>query len=78
MRKITRLVIFPNFFRFATEKLRISYRGETREREIIPKEIKFLSTKWHPEEQWCLVAHDVEKDAERTFACKDIKEWKVD
>ena len=54
-----------------------NYRGETAIRRIVPKEIKFLSTEWHHEEQWCLIAHDVEKDAERTFACKDIKAWWV-
>ena len=55
-----------------------NWRGETRVRTIVPKEIKFLSTEWHPEEQWCLIAFDKDKNAERTFACKDIKEWKTD
>ena len=55
-----------------------NYRGETRVRKIIPKEIQFLSTKWHPEKQWCIIAHDVDKNAERTFACKDIQSWQVD
>jgi predicted DNA-binding transcriptional regulator YafY len=50
-----------------------NWRGETKVREIIPAEIVFVSTEWHPEEQWCLKAFDVEKKAERTFACKDIK-----
>ena len=54
-----------------------NYRGETAVRTIIPKEIQFVSTRWHPEEQWCLIAYDVGKDAERTFACKDIQDWNV-
>ena len=55
-----------------------NYKGETAIRHIVPKEIKFLASEWHPEEQWCLIAHDVEKDAERTFACNDIKAWWVE
>jgi len=55
-----------------------NYRGETAIRTIIPKEMQFIATEWHPEEQWCLIAQDVEKNAERTFACKDIKAWWVD
>ena len=52
-----------------------NYRGETSTRTIIPKQLVFMKSEWHPEEQWCLIAHDVDKNAERTFACKDIKEW---
>ncbi len=55
-----------------------NYKGETKVRTIIQKSLQFLSTEWHPEEQWCLIAYDLEKDAERTFACKDIKAWWVD
>ena len=55
-----------------------NWKGKTKVRTIIPKEIVFTSTDYHKEEQWCLVAHDVEKDAERTFACKDIKSWFLD
>jgi len=55
-----------------------NWRGETSIRNIIPKEIVFISTEWHPEEQWCLIAHDVDKGSERTFACKDIKSWFVE
>lgn len=52
-----------------------NYRGETSERNIIPKEIIFSATEWHPEEQWLLVADDLDKKAERSFAMKDIKKW---
>jgi hypothetical protein len=54
-----------------------NWRGETAIRKIIPREIIFTSTEWHPEKQWCLQALDVEKGAERTFSCKDIKEWSI-
>jgi predicted DNA-binding transcriptional regulator YafY len=52
-----------------------NWRGETRLRRIIPQEIVFIKNEWHKEEQWCLVALDLEKQAQRTFACKDIKSW---
>ncbi|MFO0781909.1 MAG: hypothetical protein U0524_03410 [Candidatus Saccharimonadales bacterium] len=51
-----------------------NYRGETAERKIIPIEVWFGKTEWHPEEQWFLKAHDIEKDAERDFALTDISE----
>lgn len=52
-----------------------NWRGETAMRRILPKKLIFASTEWHPQEQWLLVAHDLDKDAERTFACKDIQDW---
>ncbi len=54
-----------------------NYKGETAVRTILPKELKFGSTEYHPEEQWLLVAFDLEKNAERTFAVKDIQSWNV-
>ena len=52
-----------------------NWKGETGIRNIIPKEIVFTSTEWHPEKQWCLVAYDIDKNADRTFACKDVASW---
>ncbi len=63
-----------------TKKVKIvytNYKNETATRTIIPKEIKYGKTEYHLEEQWLLVAWDFEKQAERTFAMKDVKEWKV-
>ncbi len=54
-----------------------NYRGKRAERDIIPEKIWFGSTDWHKEEQWLLDAHDIEKDALRNFAMKDIHEWKM-
>lgn len=53
-----------------------NYRGETGERTIIPLRLEFGKNEWHPQEQWMIVAQDVEKKAERTFTVKDIKSWK--
>lgn len=57
------------------EILYTNYRGETGRRKIIPEKIWFGSTEWHKEPQYLLDAHDVEKNALRNFAMKDIKEW---
>jgi predicted DNA-binding transcriptional regulator YafY len=50
-----------------------NYRGETSVRRVIPQRIWFGATDWHPEEQWVLDAVDLDKQAERSFALKDIR-----
>jgi predicted DNA-binding transcriptional regulator YafY len=52
-----------------------NYRGETAERSIIPIRIWFGSTEWHPGEQWFLDAFDVNKNAVRSLALRDILDW---
>jgi len=53
-----------------------NWKNETAWRNIIPQSIEFKSTEWHKEEQWILNAFDIDKQANRGFAIKDIKEWK--
>jgi predicted DNA-binding transcriptional regulator YafY len=61
------------------EEVTIIYRnwkGEIRERRIVPYNIFFGTTVWHDQEpQWFLTATDVEKNAIRKFAMKDIRKW---
>jgi len=52
-----------------------NYKGETDIRRILPKEIIFGSNEWHKEDQWLLLAYDQDKQADRTFAMKDIRAW---
>lgn len=55
----------------AGEAVEIGYtnwRGEYAVRKIVPRSLWHGSTEWHPEPQWLITAHDVEKDAERDFA----------
>jgi predicted DNA-binding transcriptional regulator YafY len=52
-----------------------NYRGETALREVLPQRIWFGATEWHPEKQWLLDAIDLEKDAPRSFALRDIKSY---
>ena len=50
-----------------------NHRGDTSIRKIIPKEVFFHKTEWHPEFQWFMKAFDLNKEADRDFAMKDIK-----
>lgn len=53
-----------------------NWRGERGEREIVPLSLKFGSNEWHKSEQWMVLAHDVEKKADRWFAMSGINQWK--
>ncbi len=52
-----------------------NHRGERAKRVILPINIVYEATDWHPEAQWILRAYDVEKAAFRAFAMKDIHSW---
>jgi predicted DNA-binding transcriptional regulator YafY len=52
-----------------------NYRGEISVRFVRPIMLSFGTTKYHLEPQWLLHAWDLNKEAERTFAMKDIKDW---
>lgn len=67
----------PNDAKTAVVILYTNYRGETAVRCIIPRTIRFASSEWHPEEQWLIDAYDIDKGAERSFALKDIHEWRT-
>ena len=54
-----------------------NYRGETAVRTIIPLKIYWGSTEYHPTEQWLLEVLDVERQANRIYALKEIHEWFV-
>lgn len=52
-----------------------NYNDETEVRNILPDRIYFGKSDFHPDEQWLLVATDLDKKAERHFAIKDIHVW---
>jgi hypothetical protein len=52
-----------------------NYRGEVGIRTIIPMEVYWGQTEYHPHDQWLLKVWDVEKNAERIYAFKDIQEF---
>lgn len=50
----------------------INWEGKKAVRKVEPIKIWYGSTKWHPKKQWFLKAKDLEKDAERDFALRDV------
>jgi len=52
-----------------------NHRGETSVRLVRPIMIAFGSTDFHPKPQWLLYGWDLQKEAERTYAMADIKDW---
>lgn len=55
-----------------------NWKGETAVRRIVPRGIRFGSTEYHKEPQQLLDVWDVEKNAPRTYAMKDIHAWVPD
>lgn len=49
-----------------------NYRGEVSERKIVPKNLWWGMTKYHPKKQWFLTAWDTAKGEMRDFALKDF------
>ena len=54
-----------------------NYKGERKIRIILPQMIWFGHTEHHPEHQWILEAWDLEKNALRSFAMRDIHKWET-
>ena len=52
-----------------------NHKGVTSLRLVRPIMIAFGSTEFHPEPQWLLHGWDLHKQAERTYAIQDIKDW---
>ena len=52
-----------------------NWRGERSSRRVIPISIKFGSNEWHKQNQWMMLAHDIEKQADRWFAMSGIHSW---
>ncbi|HET6494892.1 MAG TPA: helix-turn-helix domain-containing protein [Thermoleophilia bacterium] len=53
-----------------------NWHGELTRRTIIPGRIWFGATEHHTEPQWLLDAHCLTRGAQRTFAVRDIIEWR--
>jgi predicted DNA-binding transcriptional regulator YafY len=53
----------------------VNWRGERSWRRVVPQRLYFAAVEWHPGEQWLLDAWDVDKQAIRSFAMKDIRAW---
>lgn len=54
-----------------------NHRGEIALRRIQPSRISFGNSAWHTVRQWLLHGFDLDKKAYRTFAMKDIRNWRT-
>jgi predicted DNA-binding transcriptional regulator YafY len=52
-----------------------NYKGERAIRKILPVRLDCGKNQWHKEDQYFIVAIDLEKDEIRTFSIKDIHKW---
>jgi hypothetical protein len=52
-----------------------NWRGETAIRKIVPLNISFNATEYHPKPQWLLQVYDLDKNDFRDYALKDIEQW---
>ena len=55
-----------------------NWRNETAVRSIIPLKVYFGATEYHTQQQWLLEVWDIEKQATRVYALKEIKQWFVE
>lgn len=56
------------------EMMYVNHRGEAALRRIVPVMVWHGATEWHKEPQWLLRAWDVDRQATRDFAMRDIGE----
>lgn len=61
------------FFDTPQKVMYTNWKGVTRERTIVAKELYLGQTEYHPDEQWILRAVDLEKDEVRDFALADLR-----
>lgn len=52
-----------------------NYRGETASRQIVPLSISFKASEYHKEPQWLMSVYDLDKEARRDMAIKDMTDW---
>ena len=54
-----------------------NHKRETKEYNVIPKNICFDFNKWHKDKQWLLTAKDIDRKVEITFPMKEILAWRT-
>lgn len=52
-----------------------NWQGKRSVRVIYPLGISYGHNEWHPKPQWLLLATDLAKGEERTFAMSNIHSW---
>ncbi len=53
-----------------------NWEGKRSERRILPIVVMYGNNEWHPEDQWLLVATDLDRGHRRTFAMSNIHSWR--
>jgi len=53
-----------------------NWKGEVSERHVVPGTLGFGTSVHYSEEQWLLLAFDVDEKTTCTFAMKDISNWR--
>lgn len=53
-----------------------NHEGKTAYRSVLPDAIFYGTSHWHPELQWLMTGFDNDKEAQRTFAMKDMSDVK--
>ena len=61
--------ILPLRFRYR------NWRGEVSNRTVVPQQVFVGRSQWHPQVQWMLLAHDLDRGSLRCFAMNDILEF---
>jgi hypothetical protein len=51
----------------------VNWKGQARIRRVLPHSFRFGHTEWHPEEQWLILATDLEDCEVKEFALNGIK-----
>lgn len=50
-----------------------NWRGEYSVRRVMPVKLYWGASEYHKERQWLLLAYDVDREQDRTFAFKDMR-----
>jgi len=53
-----------------------NHNGERSFRRIYPASLSWGHTEWHPDDQWLLLAYDIDRSVWRHFAMSGIHSWK--
>lgn len=54
-----------------------NYRGEESYRRVVALGVEFRASDWHPEQQWLMRALDLDKNENRDFAMKYMRNVKM-
>lgn len=65
-------ILISSFHSYPVSFTYTNYKGETKTRHARMIRVFWGSTEYHPEDQWLVEGHDLDKDAVRVYALHDI------